>query len=296
MDDKNKTQLQHALDAVLASAQKGGGNAAEVQEQLQRFAQLAGAEGTITIQLRQHAKQTHAITGSKCFACYMDLDGFKSRVMNDPAGLFEQYQEKRRYFLGSFFSASATMANGEIALVDDHDKLLWPYMFSDSWFFSSIDDSEESLRQILHAAAGLFMRSFEMRMPARGGIALGKLWWHPTDQIILGPAIVQAYQAAESIDCFGVVVDDNVARAAPNDATTPAFTVPIKGHPEQSRTARFARLSAHQTSLTFDVASYLAKFADMASDYEKSEHAKPRVVARYNRSIEIVRAMLNGDS
>ena len=49
------------------------------------------------------------------------------------------------------------------------DRLLFPRVFSDSWFVVSMDDTVDSLRQISSVATGLFARFLELGFSSRGG-------------------------------------------------------------------------------------------------------------------------------
>jgi hypothetical protein len=292
--DQRKQFLASATADYDAAVQKYGVDAPEAKDALLRLANIQWQEASAAFSAVRLQKTTRTLTGVNCFACYMDVDGFRRRVLTDPATLFDEYRQQSEYMLRTFFAPQSFDHNSK-ELLDDFDLLVWPYRFSDSWFFATLDDTEQSLRQIISAAAGLFIRGFEMKLPARGGIAQGRIWWHPNEQIILGPAIVNAYETAERMDCFGVAIHDALAAHAPDDAITNVITVPSKpskDKPMKPLDVRFARLSAHKTTRQFNVEGYIARFATMASAYEASDGAQPRVIARYNRSIEIVRAML----
>lgn len=295
--DERKNLLASANEAYHAAIHKYGVDAPETNDAHIRFSNILRQETDAAFLANRIQKQTRALTGINCFACYMDVDGFRRRVMTDPAKLFDEYRKQSDHMLRTFFAPSAGLDQGEVKILDDFDRLVWPYMFSDSWFFVTLDDTEQSLRQIITAAAGLLIRGFEMKLPARGGIAQGQIWWHPNDQIILGPAIVHAYETAERMDCFGVAIHDGLAARAPTDAITNTISVPSKPSKDraiESLDIRFARLSAHETAgRKFNIESYADRFTTMVCEYESSTGAKPQVVARYKRSIEIVQAMMD---
>ena len=240
-------------------------------------------------------KKTTQLTGVNCFVCYLDLDGFKERVWTAPHDLFETYQTQRQYLLASFFMANASASGSTISL-NHYDKMLWPYLFSDSWFFATIDSSEEALRQISSVAAGVFMRCWEIGFPAHGAIAEGPLWWRPDLQIMLGPGIAKAFLAAESMDCFGVAAHPDLLARGQIDA----FTAPYKVRQKKLRfgifptykTTSFCRLYAHNTNRTWNTEHYLSRFENLARTYCIRPDAKPHVIARYDRSKAIVAAMV----
>ena len=240
-------------------------------------------------------KQATQLTGVNCFVCYLDLDGFKERVWTAPHDLFETYQTQRELMLGSFFRAGAE-ASGSTITLNHYDKMLWPYLFSDSWFFATIDSSKEALQQISSVAAGIFMRCWEIGFPAHGAIAEGPLWWRPDLQIVLGPGIAKAYLAAESMDCFGVAAHSELIARGQVDA----FTAPYKVRQKRLRfgilptykATSFCRLYAHKTNRTWNTEHYLSRFEDMARTYCTRPDAKAHVIARYERSKAIVASMV----
>jgi hypothetical protein len=240
-------------------------------------------------------KRARRLDGSESFVCYLDVDGFRARVAEDAAGLFEGYSRLRQYMLGTFFRVSTQSAGGAV-VVEHSGHLLWPVAFSDSWFFASVDASEESLRQVSSAAAGMFMRFMELGLVARGGIGLGRTWWDPTEQVFLGTGVTEAYEVAERLDCFGVVAHESVAAIAPDDALTRGLPVALKSGPpsdvSDSGSARFAKLYARSTNRRFNTTSYRAKFRTLMQQYEATPSAKSTVVTRYERSLAIVDAML----
>jgi len=241
-----------------------------------------------------YRKQTTPLTGVNCFVCYLDLDGFREKIGTAPHDLFETYQQQRQYILASFFQANASGSNSGVTL-HHFDKMLWPYLFSDSWFFSTIDSSQQALQQISTVAAGVFMRCWEIGFPAHGAIAEGPLWWRPDLQIILGPGLVKAYLAAESMDSFGVAVHSDLAEKG-SGAFTPTHRVLQRrrrlGLFPTHQDTRFCRLYAYKTNTTWGTESYLARYDKMAAEYAARPNAKASVKRRYRRSRPIVEAML----
>jgi hypothetical protein len=238
-------------------------------------------------------KQLHTLSGQRCYVCYIDIDGFRERVIEEPGELFALYARKRTFMINTFWRAGAQWTGTGIELAH-YDHLLWPYMFSDSWFFASVDDTELSLRQVSSAAAGLFMRCFEMKFVARGGISIGKTWWHPAQPIVLGPALVRAYEIARRLECFGVVVDKEVSDACPADAVTACVGARMKCGSEITTTDRcFAFLHGFRMKgRKFITDSYLTLFDEMADEYCHRRDAEERIKERYRCSRGIVEAMI----
>ena len=171
-------------------------------------------------------------------------------------------------------------------------------MFSDSWFIATIDSTPESLRQISSAAAGIMMRCWEIGFPGRGGIGSGLLWWNPKEQIILGPAIVNAYSVAESLDCFGVAIHPDLTARAVNGAFTLPIKTPIKPRNLIHRFARpyeqmrFACLASDKTTGTWETEGWFKKYDQLAKEYESRNSAKRHVIRRYRESRKILEKML----
>lgn len=247
----------------------------------------------------ERKKRETILEGQNCFVCYLDLDGFKHRVMEQPEQIYASYQRQRESLLSTFFHVEAFGSAGSDDVQLRHlDKLLWPYMFSDSWFFASIDSTPESLRQISAAAAGIMMRCWEIGFPARGGIGGGALWWNPKDQIILGPAIVNAYSVAELLDCFGVSIHPELSNRAEDGAFTSLIRTPIKRSSWNDyfvrpyKQLRFACLNSDKTTGTWMTDGWLKQYDELEKEYEARSGAKRHIVRRYQESRIILEEML----
>lgn len=236
-------------------------------------------------------KKCVLLEGQATFVCYLDVDGFKQREDNDPKALYHDFNEINRYITGSFFG-STPFNDGLESKMLTADKLAWPYQFSDSYLVTTIDDSPEALRQICTVAAGIFMRLFQIGLPSRGGIAVGKTWWNPEQRIVLGPAVTSAYKLGKSIDCFGVAIDPPLAQRVANGCFTSAFPTPIKDGAENIELHYAALGAAPNLPYAHDGPGFANLYPIMASEYECSPEAKPHIAERYIRSIPIVEAML----
>lgn len=238
-------------------------------------------------------QQSVRLDGAVGFSCYLDTDGFRDRVHRDPKKLYEIYRALRRDALASGWGITAYGANR--VTTSYHDKLVWPYTFSDSWFFASVDDSEDSFRQISHVASVLWMRLLEVGLPGRGGIARGAAWWHPEEQIVLGPGLSDAYALAESLDCFGVAISPTIDCSAWASACTEALDVPIRGGDRMIRrkaSLRFARLGASRKTGSWRGDRWTRIFDEMAAAYALEPDARDHVKHRYDASRPIVASML----
>lgn len=240
-------------------------------------------------------KQVKQLVGTNCYVCYLDIDGFKAKLFSDPHSLYETFKEQQTYIINQFFRASGQASGTEIS-VNHYDKILWPYLFSDSWFFSTIDSSPEALKQISSIATGILMRFWEIGFPAKGAIAEGPIWREPELQMMLGKGLAKAYMLAESIDCFGIAIHPEIENRGNQDTFTTKQTVPYRklkfGLFRRSASFKFSRIIAHQGNTNFNVEGYLKTYDKMYSDYCESKGAKRRVIQRYKRSRPIIEAML----
>jgi hypothetical protein len=250
------------------------------------------------IAIEEQRKQKTILEGQNCFACYLDVDGFRERVRKQPKELYESYRQQRQWLISSFFRANAASHGGGNIELQHYDKLLWPYVFSDSWFFISTDNSPEALRQISTAAAGIMMRCWEIGFPAHGAIAEGPVWWNAEEQIALGNPIVDAYILAEKLNCFGVAIHPELSSRTTDCAFTAPICTPIKPSNwmekilSPSENLRFACLKAHKTNRTWNTENYLLRYDKIAQDYEMQNNAKSHVVRRYHKSRSIFERML----
>ena len=250
------------------------------------------------IAIEERRRQTTVLEDQRCFACYLDIDGFRERVTTQPRELYESYKQQRQWLISSFFGVSARSQGGDKIELQHPDKLLWPYVFSDSWFFVSIDDSQEALRQISTAAAGIMMRCWEIGFPAHGAIAEGSVWWNPEEQIVLGKPIVDAYTLAERLNCYGVAIHSELSCRTSDGAFTAPICAPIKPNNWKEKifrpteNLRFACLNAHKTNRTWNAESYLQRYYKIAHDYEELKSAKAHIVRRYRESRPILERML----
>src|ERR1700728_4731166 len=172
-------------------------------------------------------RSSRTLNGVEAYVCYLDVDGFRQELYRNDAGLYDDYL-RLVDGIDNLWKGWITTSDGQDT-VDDPDRLLYPYLFSDSWFFATTDTSDESFRQICHAAAVLWVRTMFLKsygpprpgpgLIARGAIARGRVWWNPSKQIILGQPLADAYQLADSMQCYGVVIHES-AESGSEEATT----------------------------------------------------------------------------
>lgn len=258
-------------------------------------AQRIQAEMQSAMQRADIGKQTQQLIGTNCYVCYLDIDGFKSKLFSDPHELYESYKQQQTYIINQFFRASGQASGSEVS-IQHYDKILWPYLFSDSWFFSTIDSSPEALKQISSVATGVFMRFWEIGFPAKGAIAEGPLWREPQLQMMLGKGLAKAYMLAESIDCFGIAIHPEIENRGDENTFTTKHQVPYRklkfGFIKQTTKLKFSRIKAYDNGTNFNTDSYLKTYDKMSESYFRSHKSKRKVVNRYKRSRPIIEKML----
>jgi hypothetical protein len=142
------------------------------------------------------------------------------------------------------------------------------------------------------------MRCWEIGFPAHGAIAGGPVWWNPTEQIVLGKPIIDAYTLAESLNCYGVAIHPELSSRTSDGAFTVPIRTPIKPSNCQEKICpsyenlRFACLKAHKTNRTWNTESYLQYYEKIAQDYETRNNAKSHIIRRYRESRSILERML----
>lgn len=89
-----------------------------------------------------------------------------------------------------------------------HVHIKW---FSDTFLFFMPDGSPESFLGIDSACRAFFQRMLLRRIPLRGSLTVGKFYVE-SDAILIGPALVEAYDYAERQDWLGFVLTPKACR------------------------------------------------------------------------------------
>ena len=97
--------LQRRLDEagarVARLAADPSASSAEVHAALEDFGD-ANAARTRELDAEKQARE---LAGQAVFCCYLDVDGFRQRVRDDPAALFGDYQQQYTYLQRHFFQS-----------------------------------------------------------------------------------------------------------------------------------------------------------------------------------------------
>lgn len=254
--------------------------------------------------------QDQECRGTETFVCYMDTEGFRSKVRANPAELFGQLVGVRRRLLSSMTTGVVTYTSGtKTSYVHEPAiDLLWPMVFSDSWFMSTRSGAEEDFERICIAAALLFVELAKIGLPAKGAISSGSTWWSWHEQTVLGEGVTRAYELAEGIDVFGIAVDPRIGCDEGSIITGP-LRVPLK------RAGHFRRLRLYR-DLSFvrlvvppprglgpdDIRMRAAKerrdgmrraFTELETAYRAGAAPKRSVLRRYRRSRRVLEATIS---
>lgn len=126
-----------------------------------------------------------------CWIAYFDLLGFRKRVEQGQLGLV----------LPDYHGAVA-------ALTKEAHRDIRIRWFSDTFLFYMLDNSRESLFEIDNACRSFFHRMILKRIPLRGSLTVGNLYVE-SDDVLIGPALIEAYDYAERQDWLGFVLTPN---------------------------------------------------------------------------------------
>lgn len=137
----------------------------------------------------------HRIGYKSYWLAYFDLLGFENRVEVMPAvyPILEEYQT----------------ALTEIRKNPQEMHCKW---FSDTFLFYTPDTSVESFAGIEAACEFFFLRMTMSRIPVRGCLTIGDFYEDPSNDILVGPVLIEAYKLAEHQDWLGFILSDGAVR------------------------------------------------------------------------------------
>jgi hypothetical protein len=125
------------------------------------------------------------------WVAYFDLLGFRKKVERDQLGfVLQDYHE--------------VLA----AIKKETRRDVRTRGFSDTFLFYMLDDSKESFLEINNACRSFFHRMILKEIPLRGSLTVGELYVE-SDDVLIGPALVEAYDYAERQDWLGFVLIPN---------------------------------------------------------------------------------------
>jgi hypothetical protein len=148
--------------------------------------------------------------------------------------------------------------------------------------------SDAALAEICNAAATIFGHGISMQFLSHGAIARGRVWWTPQNQIVMGPAIAQAYELAESLDCFGVALDASCPQTTA--ASAAIQTLRKREPPIELRWARPPTETTYRWRIGFDAAR-----SRVQAEGSLSAEQQSRILVRFDNSLATIEAMLGQD-
>lgn len=137
----------------------------------------------------------HKIGYSSYWVGYFDLLGFENGVKVRPAiwPILEEYR----------------MALTEIRDAPKEVRCRW---FSDTFLFYIPDDSATSFHGIENTCESFFYRMIHSCIPVRGCLTIGDFYEDASDDVLVGPALIDAYRCAECQDWLGFVLSPDAVR------------------------------------------------------------------------------------
>lgn len=118
---------------------------------------------------------------------YFDLLGFRNRVKrNQLATVLADYLDA-------------------LAEIKKQGRDVTTKWFSDTFLFFATDDSKDSFCKMDFACRLFFQRMILHRIPLRGSLTVGDLYVESSD-VLIGPALVEAYDYAERQDWLGFIL------------------------------------------------------------------------------------------
>ena len=131
------------------------------------------------------------------FVLYMDIMGFKDRVMTEPIDDLKKSLLDLRVKIQKLKPLLDGGGNAE--------KLMKMVQFSDSILVVSYGKEEDDLNRITKAAVILMQSSLKTEFALRGVIACGKMVFDEENQLFVGKPLVDAYLLEQEMCHYGVI-------------------------------------------------------------------------------------------
>jgi len=243
---------------------------------------------------------TSDLTSKPRYVALMDILGFKAVLAEyGSAKLAEIYKASldrvREHYLAMLTSSVTTK---QISLLDFSEKVLSsheekrpvfsylerPVIFSDSIMLFSIDDSKNSLYEVVNFANITFQEFLRQRLPLRGAVSFGNSVVDVDAGLYVSDGIVKAHEIEQSLDIIGIVVDPTIS-VEPFDCCTTAVAMKQAA----SQDFRIPKFSPDGYA-GYDV------YAMWASFDKCRETAPESLQGRYKNSEKILSIMVSGDS
>ncbi|SCX19594.1 hypothetical protein [Flavobacterium saliperosum] len=151
-------------------------------------------------------KKTNWKTTDKRFVAFLDILGFKDKVMRNTHN--EIYDELTKLSKAKSFIEETASKSHDGEVYKDAD--IYIVSFSDSIVIFSKNDDFENFEFFLISVRYLFANAIVNNIALKGGIAHGEISLNKKEQIYFGQPIIDAYLIEEDVNYFGVVAHNSI--------------------------------------------------------------------------------------
>ena len=159
----------------------------------------------------------------KRFIAVCDILGFRDLVMN--RGLEDLMAKElslfRRLLAFSVMHGDVPDIPPELPVLRNQDKV-GLVCFSDTILLYALDDDDLSCRNVLERVGWLLFTTMISTYPTRirAGIAYGEFYADPTNELYVGPALVEAYELEQAQVWAGAALTERAAARLPDRIST----------------------------------------------------------------------------
>ena len=157
------------------------------------------------IEKKIRMKNNNIINGNS-WITYFDILGFKGKISDFERdfghGRLDLFKQN---FYGELIEALTKLEEYQ----PDKVFITW---FSDTFFFFTRDDSNDSFTHMSGAAQCFFQVAMSKSWPLRGAIGFGQLYADKANNIFLGSGLIDAYECAEKQNWIGLAVTPEAKR------------------------------------------------------------------------------------
>ncbi len=151
-------------------------------------------------------KKTNWKTTDKRFVAFLDILGFKDKVMRSTHE--EIYAE-----LNKISTAKRNLeesVNKDIIQSTFNDVDIYIVSFSDSIVLFSKNDSEDNFNFFTIALIGLFSNAIKNKIAIKGAVAHGLVSLNKSEQIYFGQPIIDAFLLEEDVNFLGILCHNTI--------------------------------------------------------------------------------------
>ncbi|WP_276381339.1 hypothetical protein [Flavobacterium sp. H4147] len=151
-------------------------------------------------------KKTNWKTTDKRFVAFLDILGFKDKIMrNTHSEIYDELSKLSK--VKSHLEKVASKTN-ESPIYQDAD--IYIVSFSDSIVIFSKNDDYENFEFFLISLRYFFSNAIANKIAIKGGMAYGEISLNKQEQIYFGQPIIDAYLLEEDVNYFGVVAHNSI--------------------------------------------------------------------------------------